>query len=175
MNRTASRLLRRIRSGFPVFRKVIADTTGNATIEFAITFTILGAPLMLGTAGAAFLVYDSIEVSSAAHAGASYGMINSTLAQDTAGIQSAAQAEAPDLGPKLSVTPTSYYACSGAIDGTRYSTTTAAAAVCPLKATNHYLQFVQVNTSASIKSPIAVPGLSGAWTLVGSSVMEVQE
>ena len=121
------------------------------------------------------MIYDSIELSNCAHAGAMYGMMSSTFAGDTAGIQKAAQAEAADFGTSVTVTPTTYYACSSAVDGTQYSTQTAAAAACPANASNHYLQFVKVVSSVNINPPVKCPGLPKTWTVSGTSVMEVQE
>jgi len=148
---------------------------GNATVELALAFSFLLTPIMLGTAEVAFLVYDSIEITNAAHAGAMYGMISSTFAADSSGIQTAAQSEAADFGTNLTVTPNVYYACSASLGGTQYSTQSAAAAACPANASNHYLQFVQVNSSATITPPIQMVGLPKTWTLQGSSTMEVQE
>lgn len=151
------------------------DDTGTAILELSLILSIFGMPLLLGTAETAMLVYDSIEVSNAAHAGAMYGMMSSTFAADNAKITAAAQAEASDFGSNLTVTPTSFYACSAAIDGAQFATEAAASVACPSGATNHYLQFVQVVTSASVASPIHVVGLPKTITLTGSSVMEVEE
>ena len=131
--------------------------------------------MMLGTTEVAFLIYDSIEISNAAQAGAVYRMMSPTFAGDSAGIRDAAQSEATDLGGNLTVTSTKYCACSALLGGTQYPTQSAASAACPANATNHYLQFVQVAFSAAVKSPIGVPGLPRTWTLKGFSVMEVQE
>ena len=156
------------------FRR-LSNSSGNASVELALAFSFIITPLMLGTTEVAFLVYDSIEVSNAATAGAMYGMISSTLASNTSGIQAAAQAEASDFGTSLTASPTVYYACSAALGGTQYSTQAAAAAACPANASNHYLQFIQVNSTASVTPPVRIPGLPTTWTLRGQSVMEVQE
>jgi hypothetical protein len=89
---------------------------------------------------------------------------------------SAAQAEASDIGPSLSVTPSSYYACSLAINGTQYTGTNAqtnATSACT-GGTNHPLEFVKVATSATIAPLIHCPGLPKTFTLNGLSVMEVE-
>jgi len=156
-------------------RKRLKDNAGNAALEFAFAFGIFGTPLLLGTTELALLIYDSIELSNCAHAGAMYGMMSSTFAADSTGIRNAAQAEAADFGTNVAVTPTSYYACSDAVDGTQYSTEAAASAVCPANATNHYLQFVKVVSSMNINPPVTCPGLPRTWTVSGTSVMEVQE
>lgn len=156
-------------------RKRLSDDSGNAIVELALGISFLILPLMLASTQVAFMVYDSIEISNAAHAGAMYGMFSSTLASDTAGITNAARAEASDFGSGLNVTTTTYYACSASLTGTQYSTSAAASSACPSNASNHYLQFVQVSSSAAVVSPITFPGLPKTWTLTGNSVMEVQE
>ena len=165
----------KFRSIFAGVRKRLKDNAGNAALEFAFAFGIFGTPLLLGTTELALLIYDSIELSNCAHAGAMYGMMSSTFAADSTGIRNAAQAEAADFGTNVAVTPTSYYACSDAVDGTQYSTEAAASAVCPANATNHYLQFVKVVSSMNINPPVTCPGLPRTWTVSGTSVMEVQE
>jgi Flp pilus assembly protein TadG len=162
----------------PIVRKLrrrLLDQSGNAALELALTFSIFGTPMLLASAELGLLTYDSIELSNCAHAGAMYGMMSSTFAGDTAGMQNAAQAEASDFGNKVTVTPTTYYACSSAVDGTQYSTQAAAATACPANASNHYLQFVKVIASISVTPPIQAPWLPKTWTVNGSSIMEVQE
>ena len=156
-------------------RQRLMNNAGNAALEFAFAFGVFGTPLLLGTAQLAMLVYDSIELSNSAHAGAMYGMISSTFAGDSDGIRAAARADAADFGTNVAVTPTTYYACSSAVDGTQYSTQTAAAAACPANASNHYLQFVKVVSTMNITPPVSCPGLPKTWTVSGTSVMEVQE
>jgi Flp pilus assembly protein TadG len=165
----------KLRSRITWMRKRLTDDAGNAALELALVFGIFGTPLLLGTSELALLIYDSIEVSNCAHAGAMYGMISSTFAADSTGIQNAAQVEAADFSTNVTVTPTSYYACSNAVDGTQYSTQAAASAVCPANAGNHYLQFVKVVSSININPVVMCPGLPKTFTVSGSSVMEVQE
>jgi Flp pilus assembly protein TadG len=146
-------------------------------IEVALITSLLGVPLLLGTAEVGYVVYDSIEISNAANASSLYGMQSSTFASDTAGMKTAAQNEATDFGAALTVTPTSYYACSSAIGGTQYTGPSAqsnANAACT-GGTNHALQFVQVNTSATVTPLVHCPGLPTSFALTGSSVMEVEE
>jgi Flp pilus assembly protein TadG len=156
-------------------RRRFSDDAGNAVLELAFTFGVFAMPMLVGTSELAIVIYDSIEVSNCAHAGAMYAMMSSTFAADTAGIQKAAQAEAADFGTSVTVTPTSYYACSSAVDGTQYPTEAAASAVCPANGSNHYLQFVKVVSSVNITPPVQCPGLPKTWTVSGTSVMEVQE
>jgi hypothetical protein len=169
------RRIKKLRAIMRVVCRRLGQNAGNTSIELAFALSIFGVPMLLGTSEIAFIVYDSIELSSSAHAGAMYGMISSTFASDASGIKTAAQNEASDFGSNLTVTPTVYYACSNAIAGTQYSTQSAANTACPANASNHYLQFVNVVSTATINPPVQIPGLPKSWTLSGSSTMEVQE
>lgn len=155
----------------------LGGESGSALVELAVVVAFLGIPLLLGTAEMASLVYDSIEISNAANAGAAYGMQSLTFASNTSGMTTAAQNEASDFGAALSVTPTTYYACSSAIGGTQYTGASAqsnANAGCTGTG-NHALEFVQVKTSASVTPSIHWLGLPSSFTLTGSSVMEVEQ
>jgi Flp pilus assembly protein TadG len=156
-----------------LWRRLRAES-GSATIELALVTGIFGIPLLLGTFETGMVIYNSIEVSNAAHAGAAYGMMSSTNASDTTHIVSAAQNEAPDFATNLTATPTAYYACSLSIDGTQYTTQSAATAACT-GVGNHALEFIQVMTSATVPLPIRFVGLPASITLRGNSIMEVQE
>jgi Flp pilus assembly protein TadG len=175
MMQSLSRSFHRWQSAVVAGYRRLEDNSGSATLELALTFSVLAAPLMLGASETAFMVYDSIEVSNAAHAGAMYGMYSQTFATNTTQIQAVAQAEAADLKGQLTVTPTVYFACSATPGGTQYTTQIAATQACGSTPSNHSLEFVQVATSATINPPLHVPGLPNTWTLKGFSVMEVQE
>jgi len=155
----------------------LRGSRGDALTELALFVAFLGVPLLLGTTEVGFLVYDSMEVSSAADAGSYYGMQNLTAAADNTGMTSAARSEAPDFGAGLTVTPTAYYVCSTAVGGTQYTGGSAqanATAACTGGA-NHPLEFVKVVTSASVTPPVHCPLLSTTFTVSGSSVMEVEQ
>jgi Flp pilus assembly protein TadG len=142
-------------------------------IETALILAFLGAPLFIGTADIASVIYDSIEVSNAAHTGAVYGMISATFASDTSAIQTATQNEATDFGTNLSVTPTVYWACSSAEGGTQYTTQSAATTACT--GSSHPLEFIQVVATAAATPPVHFPLLPSTFNLSSTSVMEVEE
>jgi Flp pilus assembly protein TadG len=151
--------------------------SGGAVLELAMICAFFVPPLLLGTGEMGILVYDSIEISNAAGVAAAYGMQSLTYAANTSGMTTAAQMDAADFGAALSVTPTSYYACSSALGGTQYTGSSAqsnATAGCTGTG-NHALEFVQVKTSATVTPSIHCPGLPGSYTLAGSSVMEVEQ
>jgi len=154
--------------------RLLREESGDSLVEIALCISLVGLPLLVGTVELGSMMYGSIEVSNAAHAGAEYGMMSSTFAADSAGIVTAARGEATDFGAGLLVTPTVYFACSQAVAGTQYTTQTAANAACT-GTLNHSLEFVQVSTSTTVTPPIRCPGLASTYTLVGISVMEVEE
>lgn len=143
-------------------------------LELALVLSVLGVPLIVGTAQMASYVYDSIEIGNAAHAGAMFGMLSKNYASDTAGIIAAAQDEASDFGSNLSVTPTVFYACSQSESGTQYATETAADSACSGSG-DHAIEFLQVAVSATVKPIARFPGLPSTLTITGNSVMEVEE
>jgi hypothetical protein len=155
---------------------------GSAIVELALVLSIFGVPTLLGTADSSTFIFGSIEVSNAAHAGAMYGMMSSNVATDTAGITSTAKADVPDIpAANVTVTPTSYYACSAAQGGAHYTGTGNQATAAALSnatsactgAGNYPLEFVQVNLSAPVTLPFHCCGLPAAITLNSQSVMEV--
>lgn len=156
--------------GFAGCRALLRQT-GGALVETAFVVGILVVPLILGTTDGATLMYASIEISNAAHAGALAAM--SGTATNTA-IQTAAQVEAGDfLAANVTATPSSYYACSAAEGGTQYSTSALATAGCSGTG-NHSIHFVQVLVSAPVKLPFVCCGLTSPVTLNATSVMEVE-
>jgi Flp pilus assembly protein TadG len=164
--------LRRVWAGAAARCGILRSDSGSAMVELALVVAVLGMPLLVGTAQMGALIYDSIEVSDAANAGALYGMRSSTFAASSAAITTAAQADAPDFGTHLGVTPTAYWVCALAVTGTQYSSSSSASCT---GTGNHALQFVQVNTSATVTPPIHWPGLPATYTLTGQSAMEVEQ
>jgi Flp pilus assembly protein TadG len=158
----------------------LGGDNGNALVELALAFSFLGIPLLLGRIEMGYVVYDSVEISNAASAGALYGMQSPTYADaaNIPAVTSAAQAEAPDFGSKLAVTPITYYACSLAVGGTQYPIAQYTQAQALAKCTggsNHAVEMIQVVTSASATPPVHCPGLPKTFTLSGTSVLVVEQ
>ncbi len=160
------------------------DESGNALIELAMIFTFLGIPMLWGTSQMGVLVYDSIEVSNAANAGAVFGAQTTSEAINTSGIASAAQADASDFprtnmgNSALTVTSNIFYYCANAIGGAnpQYTTTAAATAACGAAgSTNETVEFVQVNTSATVTPFLKFPGMRSSYPIVGQSILAVQQ
>jgi Flp pilus assembly protein TadG len=135
---------------------------------------LFAAPLLLGTAEVAQIVYDAAEIQEAANAGAAYGMTSATLAASTTGITSAAQADAPDFGTNLSVASTTYWVCATSVTGTHYTSQTSATSACT-GSYNAPLEFLQVKTSDNVTLPIHFAKLGASYTLQGMSAQEVEQ
>jgi hypothetical protein len=151
----------------------MAENDGAAIVELSLVLAFFGIPLLLGTLATAVLLFNYSEIANAAHAAALYGMRSSTFANDNAGMIATGLAEAYGLGTNLTVTPSTYYACSTALGGTQYSTQSAALGACT--GSSHSLEFIQVTASAVVTPPVQIPGLPAAFTVQSVSVMEVEE
>jgi Flp pilus assembly protein TadG len=156
---------------------LLRDELGSSMVELAMVVALLGIPLLVGTAEMGLTVYDSIEVSNAANAGAYYGMQSATLAASTSGISAAAKAEAADFSNNLNVSSSTYYACSANIAGTQYTGSSAqsnATSGCT-GTNNHPLEFVQVTASITVTPGIHLPTLASSFALSHTAVMEVEQ
>lgn len=140
------------------FIGLLRSARGSALIETALVTPML-ATLLLGAADLAQVARTSVEVSSAAKAGAQYGAENGYTAQDSTGIATAAQNEASDL----TLVTTSSYSCVCS-DG---SSSTCANTDCP---TSHIEETVTVNTQTTITPVVQIPALPSTWTISGQAV-----
>ena len=144
---------------------------GGALVEVALTAPML-CVLLVGASEFATLEYDKIEVTNAARAGVAYGSQSSATAADTNGMKSAATNDGSNVAG-LHATGTEFWSCSSA-PSTQYSSAAAAANACSSSGGAHVLNYVQVNTTATVTPSIAVPGLQTSYTLTGVAVMRVQ-
>jgi Flp pilus assembly protein TadG len=122
---------------------------GQALVEFAMCLSLL-AFIVLGVMEFGQISFTSIELENAAKAGVQYGAESGFTAEDTTGIQNAAQAAAPNLSG-MSVTSSYSCVCS---DGT--------ASTCALTdcSNTHIEESVTVNTSYSLAPFIHVPAFT---------------
>jgi Flp pilus assembly protein TadG len=140
------------------------DDTGQAFVELALALPIF-ILLLVGVAEFGMLAYAGIEISNAARAGVAYGAQTATTAADIAGMESAATNDGSNVAG-LSAKATQFWSCSNA-PSTQFSTppTTCSA--------GHVLDYVQVNTTATMSPPFHYPGLPATYTLKGHAVMRV--
>ncbi|HYL27354.1 MAG TPA: TadE/TadG family type IV pilus assembly protein [Candidatus Nitrosotalea sp.] len=135
---------------------------GSSLVEFAILAPIL-ALLFVGMVDIGRGAYYGILAANAARAGAQYGAINTTTANDVAGMQTAAKQDAPNLSWTVNATPL----CS-VNGGTPAVCNTSGSG--PLTNTIYY---VKVQVTASFPTLIKYPGIPSQIPVSGSEEMRV--
>jgi Flp pilus assembly protein TadG len=155
-----------------VFSEIRKRESGQALVETAMVLPLLFL-LILGIGSSGICLYYWIEISNAAHAGAVYGIQNSSNASSSSGIQYVARQDASDFGSNLTVTSTPSYVCTASLNGTSYSSSSSAITACGGSA--YVAELITVTTSASVSLPLSAPalGFPSSYTLTGRSVMEV--
>jgi len=140
---------------------------GQSLAEVALLTPLL-LLLLVGTIEVGRFAYYSIEVSNAARAAVQYGAQSLADSKDTAGIQSAADKDAPDI-PGLGVTPTTSCACS---TSPAVSVLCATAPVICLPPSTAVV-FLEVDTTKAITPLFRYPGLPSTFTANGKAIMRV--
>jgi Flp pilus assembly protein TadG len=134
---------------------------GNAMLEAGlitpVLFLLLSGVVDLGRA-----FYFADIAANAARAGSQYGILSSTNAGNTAGMELAARAEAPGLPAAVLAVSPSFYCQDSA----------GAPLVC--KDNPSAEEYVQVNTTITYDLVIPWPGITNPLKIWGSSVMRVQ-
>lgn len=153
------------------FLRRILMQEGHSLVSLSLVLPVLTTPL-LAVLEFGPLFYASIEVSSAARAGAAYGAQNLVTAADVNSMESAATNDASDINKWSSTTltanATQYCVCS---DGT---STICANAASNCASPSHPLEYVQVNTQAVVNPLFSVPGLPKSYRLSGQATMRVE-
>ena len=143
----------------------IKEEKGQALVELALTLPAL-VLLLVAAAEFARVSYASIEESNAAMAGVQYGAQSPIEAADTAGIQAAAQNDAPDLASGLLIaTASKSCICS---DG---SASTCLSTDCSPGVSIETI--LTVKTQATVDPLIHLPGIPSTFTLRGQAVQKV--
>ena len=145
-------------------RFVFLRATGQASVELALSVPLL-IVLLLVVVEAGRVCVVAVSLSSAARAGVQYGAQSLTTVSDTAGMQNAAKADAPNL-TAMTATGSYYCQCS---DGTA---STCLATDC---ATSHRLTYVKVITSATYTPIVNWPGIPTSTNLTSQAIMRVNQ
>lgn len=152
----------------------LAGDSGQGLVELALTLPLF-ILILLGAAEFARFAWASIETANAARAGVQYGAQTNITAADTAGIQTAALNDGINLAG-LTATSTSWCACSSApttqLPGTLNGCSSALA---NCASPDVIIEYVQVNTSSTIKPLYHWPGLPTTFTANASAVLEVEQ
>lgn len=139
-----------------------AGTMGQSLIEFALALPIF-LLLLLGAAEFGRLAYAYIEVANAAHAGVQYGAQSHITASDNVGMALAATQDGTNL-PTLQASPTHYCTCA---DGTP--------SACTAGTCTRLIEYVKVDTSATVNTLFHYPGIPSTITLQGQAIMRVEQ
>jgi Flp pilus assembly protein TadG len=142
---------------------------GQSLAEVALLTPLL-LLLLVGTIEVGRFAYYSIEVSNAARAAVQYGAQSLANSQDTAGIQIAADKDAPDISG-LGVAPTTSCACSNNPASPVLCATAPVVCLPP----NHSVVFLEVDTTKAITPLFSYPGLPSAFTANGKAIMRVAQ
>lgn len=138
---------------------------GSSLIELALMMPIFSL-ILVGSVQVAQLAYASIEVTSAARAGAEYGAQTHDTAADATGMETVATAAGPNV-PNMQAAATTFCTCS---DGTAVTCSNAGTS-CSARIN----EYVQVNTTASVTSLFHIAGLPRTFTLKGVAVRRVEQ
>jgi Flp pilus assembly protein TadG len=133
--------------------RILSDSDGASFVELALVlplFLMMLVPVV--DLGRGF--YAAIEVTSAAHAGAMYGVENPS---DTDGMIQAAKAGASNLSD---VTATAAYGCECS-DGTSAVASCASTPTC----TYNYVTYVDVTVTSPYRTVFAYPGLPSSMNI----------
>jgi Flp pilus assembly protein TadG len=151
-------------------RITIRDDKGQAFVELALILPVF-ILLLVGVAEFGRLAYAAIEVSNAARAGVAYGAQNHATAADTAGIQTVATQDAPNI---IGLTAVATHACS-CVTGATSTTITCSTAGTTCLSPSRIVLSVQVNTSAAVNTVFHFPGTPNTVTLSGQAIMRVEQ
>jgi Flp pilus assembly protein TadG len=135
--------------------------SGSSIIELAVIAPVL-AFIMVGAVDLGRAYYMSVQLASDAEAGAIYGVNNPT---DVAGIQSAAQADAPTVS---GLTSTASYGCECS-DGSNVIASCTTTPSCD----ENYINYVSVSTTANYNLLLPYPGFPSSFKLTSKSQMRV--
>lgn len=133
------------------------DERGSAMVESALVIPVMILAL-LGAVDFSRAYYAQIEVTSAAQAGANYGLAN---INDTSGMKSAAVLDAPDV-PTLTAAATTGCECA---DGTGVTPICTTAPSC----STLLVDYIEVDTTATINTTLPYPGIPSTLTLSGKA------
>jgi Flp pilus assembly protein TadG len=147
----------------------LASDLGQGLIELALTLPLL-ILILLGAAEFARFAWATIEATNAARAGAQFGAQTNITASDNAGMQTAALNDGVNLSG-LTVTPAHWCACSTAPSTTIGCSTALGSCASPAIV----LEYVQVNTSSTIRPLFHWAGLPTTFNANGSAIMQVAQ
>jgi Flp pilus assembly protein TadG len=151
---------------FDRIRRLVRNERGTSLIEFSLLAPVF-IFLLIGLVEVGRYTYYGIVAAHAARAAVHYGSVGLTTAADTAGMKTAAVADAPAVsGASWTVTPTHFCTVSGA------------PIVCPGdngSVSPTLVYYVQVQVTGTIRSLLNYPGIPTNIPISATAVMRVQD
>lgn len=138
---------------------LLKQREGSAILETAFIVPVM-VLMIVGAVDLGRAYYVAIEVASAAHAGALYGIQNPT---DTSGMITAAELDAPDI---TTLSPSAAYGCECSDGGSVVPSCTTAPGC-----TYNYVNYVSVTAAATYTPLMPYPGLPSSITLISTTRM----
>lgn len=120
--------------------------------------------LLVGAVEFGHLAYSDIEIVDAARAGVQYGAQNHIVASDATGMQNTAVSAGSNVSG-LSATATHYCSCANGGSSSCASTDCSGSRI---------LEYVQVNTTATVNPLFYYSGSPRTFTLTGQAIMRVE-
>ena len=154
-------------AGDSAFRLHRRGDRGQALVELALIFPVF-ILLLVGAAEFGRLAYAAIEITDAARAAVAYGAQSGITASDSTGMQTAAVNDAPNVAG-ISAIAKQYCSCSSG--GSVSCTNALASCASPARV----IEYVQVNTTASVNTIFKYPGLPKIFTMTGQAIMRVEQ
>jgi Flp pilus assembly protein TadG len=145
-------------------RSLLDRDAGQSLVEVAILFPVL-ILLLIGAVEFGRLTYAGMAVTNAAHAGVQYGAQNHITALDNAGMQQAATTDGKKVSG-ISASGSHFCACSNGAASTCLPTDCSGARI---------IEYVRVNTSATVNPLFHYPGSPATFNLTGQATMRVQQ
>jgi Flp pilus assembly protein TadG len=164
-------LQKRVRSASRL--RLFREEAGASLVEVSLILGFLAPAMLLGTVGTAGMVYSSIEVSNAAHAGAAfaaeYYIANSNTALPTsAQVTSAVKNDAPELAlvlkPGTTISVSMATGCNGGAATAGNSIPSCSSGILP---------YVQVTTQATVVPFTAYSGLPSSITMSSEATINL--
>ena len=139
--------------------KLIEDQRGSSLVETSLLLPLI-CLLLVGAVDFGRAYYIALEVDSAVHAGALYGVQEPI---DTAGMVAAARLDAGDLS---NLQPVATYGCECS-DGS----STVASCSTPPNCAYNVVNYVNVTASSSYKTMLRYPGIPATFSLSAKARM----
>jgi Flp pilus assembly protein TadG len=144
---------------------------GQAFVELALVLPVFTL-MLVGIVEVGRLEYASIEVNNAARAGVSYAAQTHTTAQDSTNIQLAATQDAPNL-TKMTAVASYSCSCEGSTGTLPAPADCSTISLTSCASPSRIVEFVQVNTTATVPTLFHFPGIASTITLRGQAIMRV--